>query len=646
MSQRSAGSGRSQDLDLIFGGGSVVGLDDGSLLDRVVLGDAPGAEAAFEALIRRHGSMVARVCGAILGDSHAADDATQAVFVVLARRAGSIRNPDRLAPWLHGVALRTAREARTRAARRQRLERTHTPLEGATMIDTRLDPAQSLIRREQAELLHGAIARLPSRYLAPVVLCDLEGLTHAEAAARLDCPVSTVSIRLKRAKEKLRAKLARHHLDFEAAIGPAVATLPRSLAATTAAQILANRVAWATSTAKWKAAMVAALVAGVAAVGAQGNQDSPPVNPILPQGEASQPQNLPAAKPVDPPQPQKEEAAKVEVGLPIVRGVANFERFQGRIVASRTVEIRPHVGGIILSTDVVEGDLVQKGQTLFEIDNGNSTIQAQDIKARLAVAVNKLDWIKSSADRPGDLYERKLREEIDALKERLLGTKPAAVPIVAPFAGQVARRLVDVGATVEAGKPLMATIIAVDPIQVDFEVDKNSFFKIQRWFRSKSGMTHLPVKVAIFDQPDFSYPGRVLFRATEFVTRSDKSTVCTLHAEIPNADHSLIPGLSAWVRVEYGDPRPMVLIPATAWVSGVRPPNQTDEDSLPDNNTCVLVVDDDGSVRQKWIKTGELVDGLYQVIRGIDSKTRIVLRGGETLRRGDSFAKPVEAPVK
>ncbi len=639
MSRPPSTFGAGRDLGLLLEGGSVVGLADRPLLDRVISGPSPIAEAAFEALIRRHGPMVARVCGGILGDPHLAEDATQAVFLVLARRASSIRNPDRLAPWLHGVALRTAREAR----RRQPLERTHTTTEGADMIAPGFDPTQTLIRREQAELLHRAISRLPARYLAPVVLCDLEGLTHAEAAAQLQCPVSTVSIRLKRAKERLRANLARHHLDFESALPPftLAASIPRTLRATTKAQILANRVLWTTTAAKWKAVMIAALVAGVAAIGAQGgNQDSPPAKPILPKAEAEKPQTPPGAKPVVP--PQKEEAAKVEVGFPTVRDVVDSEDFIGHLAASRTVEIRSQTSAVVIDAKVAEGDVVQEGQRLFGVGDQSSLQRIQDLKNEAKKALLRADKIKQDSLSQGDPAERRARDQYIAARKRLAEIEEGT-GIVAPFGGIVDRLLVQPGATVEGGKTSLASIIAVDPILIDFEIDERSFLKIRKWLRTQPGLTHLPVHVGLIDETGFPHPGRVLFQTARF---SPEKGTCTLHAELPNADRALIPGMTARVRIDYGNPRPVVLIPVTALLSGFRPIDQTGEDALSDNNNIIAVVDDEGSVRSKWIKTVPDVDEFFKVIRGIDPKTKIVLRGAETLRRGESFAKPGEVPPK
>ena len=107
----------------LFDGGSVAGLSDRQLLERFVARRDAAAETAFAALVARHGPMVLHVCRQLLGDHQHAEDAFQAVFLVLARRARSVRDPDRLSNWLYGVALRTARKARVRLARRRKNER-------------------------------------------------------------------------------------------------------------------------------------------------------------------------------------------------------------------------------------------------------------------------------------------------------------------------------------------------------------------------------------------------------------------------------------------------------------------------------------------------------------------------------------------
>ena len=110
-------------IETLFSSGTAAGLTDGQLLDRFVRRRDETAEAAFAALVDRHGAMVLRVCRQVLGDEHDAQDASQATFLVLARRAGSIGRRESVASWLHGVALRVAARARLAAARRRARER-------------------------------------------------------------------------------------------------------------------------------------------------------------------------------------------------------------------------------------------------------------------------------------------------------------------------------------------------------------------------------------------------------------------------------------------------------------------------------------------------------------------------------------------
>ncbi len=188
------------------------GMNDSQLLARFSAGRDELAEFAFAVLVRRHGPLVLRVCRQILGDQHTAEDVFQATFLILARRAGSIRRPELLGNWLHGVALRTAREARMRDIRRREREAALAHHLVALLIDTMERPDLPLVSREEFEVLHEEVARLPERYRVPVVLCELEGLTYEEAARRLRCPVGTIGVRLRRARERLRDALTRRGL--------------------------------------------------------------------------------------------------------------------------------------------------------------------------------------------------------------------------------------------------------------------------------------------------------------------------------------------------------------------------------------------------------------------------------------------------
>ena len=194
-------------LGRLFGAGSVVGLSDGELLERFARRRDEAAEAAFEAILARHGAMVLSVCRQVVGDEHGAEDAFQATFLVLVRRAGSlrVREPGTLGPWLHGVAYRLALKTRQGAARRRARE--HRA--GVRGVGKAASDAES---RELAALLHEEVQRLPAKYRAPLVICYFEGRTHDEAAAALQWPVGTVRGRLARARDLLRPRLARRGL--------------------------------------------------------------------------------------------------------------------------------------------------------------------------------------------------------------------------------------------------------------------------------------------------------------------------------------------------------------------------------------------------------------------------------------------------
>jgi RNA polymerase sigma factor (sigma-70 family) len=196
-------------LDGLFRFGAAGPLSDEELLGRFVARRDEAAEAAFAALVERHGPMVLGVCRRVLGDRHQAEDAFQATFLVLTRKASTIARRGQLANWLFGVACRTALGARTREMRRKAREQ-----RGHAIAQCSVEPASD----EQADLgelrgiLDEELARLPDRYRGALVLCELEGLSRRAAARRLGIPEGTLASRIARAKDVLRARLARRGL--------------------------------------------------------------------------------------------------------------------------------------------------------------------------------------------------------------------------------------------------------------------------------------------------------------------------------------------------------------------------------------------------------------------------------------------------
>jgi RNA polymerase sigma factor (sigma-70 family) len=172
-------------------------------------------EAAFTAVVCKHGPMVYRVCRGVLRNTADAEDAAQATFLVLAQKASSVRKHDSLPSWLHGVAFRTARKLRAAIARRRARE----SLAVAPGV-----AAEDLTVREAGEMLHAELEKLPARYKGPLVLCYLQGKTHDEAAAELGWTVTAFRGRLERARNKLRDSLARR------GVGPSAVPLAGILA--------------------------------------------------------------------------------------------------------------------------------------------------------------------------------------------------------------------------------------------------------------------------------------------------------------------------------------------------------------------------------------------------------------------------------
>ncbi|WP_422927276.1 sigma-70 family RNA polymerase sigma factor [Singulisphaera sp. PoT] len=284
----------------VFAAGTATGLSEAQLLERFVEG---GDELAFEALVERHESMVWGVCRRLLHDPNDAEDAFQATFLVMVRKAGLLRDGNRLGPWLYGVAFRTASRARVNAAkRRDREARAMRP----EILDTADAPAVAELRHAIDE----EIGRLPARYRTAVVLCHLQEKSVDEAASELGLSLGVVRGRLSRARKKLRAGLERRGLapSSVGSLGLGIARnhpIPEYLAAKTTrfvleasgpAALLAGQVA---STMLWGQLKGIGVVLGMLVVVATagvlgGGSGSPPAPPAKP--EAAKP--APAPDPV------------------------------------------------------------------------------------------------------------------------------------------------------------------------------------------------------------------------------------------------------------------------------------------------------------------------------------------------------------
>jgi RNA polymerase sigma factor (sigma-70 family) len=299
-------------------------MPDAQLLERFAV---TRDEAAFELLARRHGPMVLGVCRRILGDAHDAEDAFQATFLVLARKAASAARSGSAGGWLYTVAYRVALRARARRAGRAGRER---PLEEAPM--TGPGPAEAAAWREVRGLIDEEVSRLPEKYRVPFVLFHLEGRSNAEVAQALGCPVGTVESWLSRARERLRNGLSRRGLQpasgFLAAVALHETALPEASAraARAAAQgatasvsaeatALAGEVLRAATLARIKLVVALLLLLTTAAVGLTLGllpRAEPPVQPTL--AELGRREETPESPPPEAPKPVRLGSLQKDVG--------------------------------------------------------------------------------------------------------------------------------------------------------------------------------------------------------------------------------------------------------------------------------------------------------------------------------------------
>ncbi len=240
-----------RDLQTLFDAGTASGLSDRQLLERFASRRDGSGEAAFEALIQRHGPMVWRVCHLALPDTAEVQDAFQATFLVLVRRCRSIRRLDSVGSWLFGVASRVAARARVEAARRRSAEMRG----GLRLVGSERPVGSESDRDALGPAVQEEVRRLPEKYRAVVLLCYWDGLTQEKAAERLGCPLGTVRSRMAQARKLLRRRLIRRGLaplagvvgaawDAPAAHAAPISGIPTNLINHTvqiAAQVMAGR---------------------------------------------------------------------------------------------------------------------------------------------------------------------------------------------------------------------------------------------------------------------------------------------------------------------------------------------------------------------------------------------------------------------
>jgi RND family efflux transporter MFP subunit len=650
------------------------GLSDAQLLERFV---ATGDEAAFELLVWRHERLVFGLCRRVLNDCHDAEDAFQATFLALARKARSIGRREALSSWLYRVAYRTALTARARNARRAAYQ---TALAAALCVAAPPDMSMTPERAELRAVLDEELNRLPERFRAPTVLCYLEGKTVDEAAGQLGCPRGTVASRLARARERLRVRLTKRGLTLPA--GAAAAALswaaassaaPRSLVTKTAT--FAGRAGAQTAGAAIPAKVVsltqevlramsmqkltttaAAVIASVGILlvaGGLGMQlhgsALPDAVPMVareaPPGKGPGGEKPPLAqdgpgtrKPA--PKKGRPETPRPKVVKPLQRELAPFEDFAGRLEAVRTVEVRAQVGGRVQEVAVKNGQDVTKGQLLFEFDSTQARANLARAEAALDVAEARRKLSATDLERVRRLVANNAvtREEFDkataaaavdaaAHKIAKLDMERArrdldATRIWAPVDGRVGRLQVTPGNQVAGGDgqlTLLATITALDPIHVAFDMDERSFLRYQRLLREGQVKgVGSPLSMSLADEEGFSHQGKLVSFDDQF---NSKTGTIRVHGVFRNTDRQLLPGMFARVRMPFGKPRRMLEVPESAFLTNKGKPIVIEGQYL------VRVLNDKNDVEGRLVTVGQRDGNMRVITAGLAPEDTVFSQG-------------------
>lgn len=347
-------------------------------------------------------------------------------------------------------------------------------------------------------------------------------------------------------------------------------------------------------------------------------------------GEESKPAELPPQGGAAPPPPE------VPVAEVVVRTVAPSAEYTGHVAAVETVEIRPRVGGYIQAVNVPEGELVEEGHVLFQIDPRPFQAALDQAKARLAQAEARLAQAEAEFSRTEPLMQkgyatRKAYDEAEANRRQGQAEVQAASAAVAaaeldfsftqveaPIAGRVDRVLTTQGNLVTGGDAgaatLLTTIVSIEPVYVYFDIDEATYLEFVSRTRPDGAhdpAARLPVRVALVSDQGFPHEGWLDFLAN----RVDPGTgTIRARAALPNAQHRLAPGLFARVKLVTDEPRPTILIDDQAV--------GTDQ-----GRRYVLVLGEGDTAEYRPVRLGPVIDGLRAISEGLEAGETIILKG-------------------
>ena len=327
---------------------------------------------------------------------------------------------------------------------------------------------------------------------------------------------------------------------------------------------------------------------------------------------------------------------KVLASRPLVRAIDNRLGFLGQFSAVERVELRAQVGGTLTGIYFKDGDIVHRGDLLFTIDRAPYEIRLAQTKAQLESASARLDLANREQDRAVKLLETHAisHEEVDTRSAEQHSAQAAIAAakaqirdaefdlgrcrITAPFTGRIGTHLVSVGNLIAGSRAatspttLLATLVSLDPIYVDFDMSESDYLEFSRE-RAKvnSGSSTDRVEIALSDETEFARQGRL-----DFVDNVLDRSSGTLHARatVSNPDLLLTPGEFGRVRLSFSAPAPSLLIPDAA--------------VLPDQSRhLVLTVSPDGTVAPRQVEIGDIRGGLRVIRSGLTPNDRVIIDG-------------------
>nr|WP_294517824.1 efflux RND transporter periplasmic adaptor subunit [uncultured Rhodopila sp.] len=351
-------------------------------------------------------------------------------------------------------------------------------------------------------------------------------------------------------------------------------------------------------------------------------------------------------QPGAPPPPPPE----VTVSQPLQRTVQTTSRFLGQFSAVDSVELRAQVGGTLTTIAFQDGQIVHKGDLLFVIDPRPFQIKLDQAVAQFQTAQAKEALSEAELWRAQQLKRSDFgtTENVDTRAadrrsaQAAIDTAKAAINdaqldlefsrVVAPFTGKIGAHLVSVGSLVSGSRAgtsattLMATIVSLDPIHIDFDMSEADYLAYQQ--ASHATDTPPDVAISINGNDHFDRHGTL-----DFIDNAVNRSSGTIHARatVPNPDLTITPGQFARIRVSLGQPVPALLVPAAAVV-----PDQSRQ--------IVMTVGADGAIVPKIVETGDLHDGLRIVQSGLAADDRVVIDGLVRVRPGLKVA-PVAGTI-